>query len=53
MIFSGDIRGKIKEEHPEWTGVTEIAKEIGVRWKALDTDEKTLYEDLQKEDKKR
>lgn len=46
------MRGKIKEEHPEWS-LTECAKEIGVRWKALSPEEKAVYEEMQKADKKR
>ena len=37
MLFAADARGAIAAEHPEF-GVTEIAKELGARWKKLGAD---------------
>lgn len=52
ILFGNANRAKVKAEHPDW-GIQEIAKELGVRWKALSESEKAEYESMQKDDKKR
>ena len=52
MYFTMDSRAAITREHPEWP-VTEISKEMGLRWKALSAEAKVVYEDMARADKKR
>jgi hypothetical protein len=52
ILFTGDCRASITRAHPEWP-VSEVAKEMGVRWKALSAEERAVYEDMAKADKKR
>ena len=52
MIFSAEMRAKVKEENPDFS-ITDVAKELGVRWKAVTGDEKEKYEELAKKDKER
>ena len=50
MYFCKDERNKVKAAHPSWK-VTEIAKELGVKWGKCSS--KGKYEDLAKKDKAR
>ena len=52
MIFSAEMRAKVKEENPDFS-ITDVAKELGVRWKSVTGDEKVKYEELAKKDKER
>ena len=52
ILFGNDARAAIKAEHPDWPP-TEVIKEIGNRWKTLPAEEKSVYEDMQRADKKR
>ena len=52
MIFSAEMRAKVKEENPDFS-ITDVAKELGVRWKSIADDEKVKYEELAKKDKER
>ena len=38
MIFSAEMRAKVKEENPDFS-ITDVAKELGVRWKSVTGDE--------------
>ena len=42
FLFTKDARPKIKEAHSDWK-VTEIAKEMGKQWHALDESSKVTY----------
>jgi structure-specific recognition protein 1 len=50
FFFSGTQRKIIKEEHPEFA-ITDIARELGVRWKALTEEEKIPFQKQADEDK--
>ena len=52
MLFAADARGAIAAEHPEF-GVTEIAKELGARWKKLGADVRAAYDARAKEAKRK
>jgi hypothetical protein len=52
IAFSNATRAAVKAENPSLS-VTEIAKEIGSRWKALTAEEKEPYEKSAKEDRER
>ena len=52
MIFSAEMRAKVKEENPDFS-ITDVAKELGVRWKSVTGDEKVKYEEFAKKDKER
>ena len=52
ILFGNDARMAIKNDHPDWPP-TEVIKEIGIRWKNLSGEEKAVYEDMQRADKKR
>jgi len=52
MLFSAEMRGKVKEENAGMS-ITDIAKELGVRWKSITDEEKVKYEELAKKDKVR
>jgi hypothetical protein len=43
FLFSAAERAKIKEAHPDF-GVTEIAKELGKRWKTISAADKKPFE---------
>eukprot|EP00760_Papus_ankaliazontas_P009377 PhM_4_TR1405/c0_g1_i1/m.70348 len=42
FLFAGEFRAAVKKAHPTW-GVTEIASELGKRWRALSDDKKEAY----------
>ena len=46
------MRERVKEENPDLK-VTEIAKVIGAKWKALTDEEKKKYNDMAEKDKER
>lgn len=48
--FSADHRSAIKEANPGF-GVTEVGRELGVRWKALSEAEKKPYQDAYEAEK--
>lgn len=50
FFFSASQRKIIKEEHPEFA-ITDIARELGVRWKALSEEDKIPYQKQADEDK--
>ncbi|XP_045520691.1 high mobility group protein DSP1-like isoform X2 [Pieris brassicae] len=50
--FCNDERSKVKANNPEYT-MGDIAKELGRRWAAADSDTKTKYESLSETDKAR
>ena len=52
MVFSGEMRNKVKEENPDMK-LVEIASELGRRWKALTDEEKKPYQDKADADKER
>ncbi|KAL3117111.1 hypothetical protein niasHT_007514 [Heterodera trifolii] len=52
FFFSNEKRQEVSGEHPEWK-VGQIAQELGVRWKALSDEERTIYEKKAQEDKER
>ena len=52
MQYSNAVRAQVKEENPTLP-VTEIAKVIGAKWKALSTAEKEPYVKLAADDKVR
>ena len=52
LAFSGELRPKINAEMPELK-LTEVATELGRRWKALSDGEKQPYVDMAKKDKER
>lgn len=43
FIFAGKMRSSIKAENPDFS-VTDIGRELGVRWKGLSSEEKEPYE---------
>lgn len=51
-MFSGEQRPLLKATQPELK-VTEVAKEMGRLWKAMDEDEKAKYEAIADQDRKR
>ena len=52
FFFTADMRERVKEENPDLK-VTEIAKVIGAKWKALTDEEKQKYNDMADKDKER
>jgi hypothetical protein len=52
FYFTADMRERVKEENPGLK-VTEIAKVIGAKWKALTEEEKQKYNDMADKDKDR
>ncbi|XP_049865618.1 high mobility group protein DSP1-like isoform X2 [Pectinophora gossypiella] len=50
--FCNDERSKVKANNPEYT-MGDIAKELGRRWAAADSDAKAKYEALSEQDKAR
>lgn len=50
--FSGDQRAKVRKENPD-AGIGEIAKELGLRWRNIDPQEKERYNDMAAKDKER
>ena len=52
FYFTADMRERVKEENPDLK-VTEIAKVIGAKWKALTDEEKQKYNDMADKDKER
>ncbi|KAK9691469.1 hypothetical protein RND81_09G198700 [Saponaria officinalis] len=45
FLFLEDFRKTYKEEHPDSKGVKELAKEAGLKWKAMTDEEKKQYVD--------
>ncbi len=52
MFFTQAMRAVVKAQHPEMK-VTELAKEMGARWKALDAAAKEPFEEQARADKER
>jgi structure-specific recognition protein 1 len=52
MLYSNSVRSQVKAEHPSMP-VTEIAKEIGTKWRALTAEEKEPFEATAREDRER
>ncbi len=52
FFFSSSVREKLKAENPSFK-MTDIARELGVRWKALPTEERGPYEEQARADKER
>lgn len=52
MFYQAEVRDSVKKEHPELK-MTDIAKKIGLKWKALNDSEKQPYVDKAADDKKR
>ena len=52
MLFAADARGAIAAENPEFS-VTEIAKELGARWKKIGADVRAAYDERAKEAKRK
>jgi len=52
IFFSSDFRPILKEQNPEYT-FSQLAKELGNRWKKMKPQEKKKYEDNAVKDKKR
>lgn len=52
MFFANANREIVKEQNPE-LNFFDIAKELGVRWKEMEPQDKRPYEDLAEQDKKR
>lgn len=50
--FSADERPKVRKLNPE-SGVGDIAKELGLRWKSIDPQEKERYNEMAAKDKAR
>lgn len=50
--FCSDLRGPIKEQHPEYT-LGDIAKELGRRWGEVDEHTKANYAAMAEKDKAR
>ncbi|RKO90829.1 high mobility group box domain-containing protein, partial [Blyttiomyces helicus] len=44
LLFCQDVRDRIKQEYPSWSQ-TDIAKEMGRRWKDIGDDGKRPYEE--------
>lgn len=45
LLFSNEVRSKVKEENPDLT-FGETMKKIGEMWNTLDTEEKSKYDKL-------
>jgi len=43
LIFSNEMREKVKDKLPASAGTAEIAKELGALWKSLDAKEKDKW----------
>ena len=52
IFFCDEERARIKEENPEMPA-KEVMKELGRRWKALDSDEVDKFKQMAEEDKER
>jgi hypothetical protein len=52
MAYSNSIRPEVKAANPSM-GITDIAKEIGSRWRALTPEEKEPFDKLSREDRER
>ncbi|KAF7637588.1 hypothetical protein Mgra_00002847 [Meloidogyne graminicola] len=52
FFFSSDKRQEVSGEHPDWR-VGQIAQELGLRWKSLTDEERTIFEKKAQEDKER
>ena len=49
MLFSKEMRPKVKEDHPDLT-FGGIGKKLGELWRELDPDEKEKYTNPEKKD---
>ena len=52
MMYTQSVRQSLKEEHPEMK-MTELAKEMGARWKVMAPEDKEQYEEMASLDKER
>lgn len=52
MIFSSDMRSKVKEENPD-ASFGEIAKLIAAKYKAMSQEDRAMYDGKAKKDKQR
>ena len=52
FYYAGEMRERVKAENPDLK-ITEMAKVIGAKWKALSDDEKQKYNDMAEKDKER
>ena len=52
IIFCNEVRGEVSRENPDMA-MGDIGKELGKRWHALTESEKTKYQNLADEDKRR
>jgi hypothetical protein len=43
FLFSNDVRGKVKAEHPDWK-ITEVAKHLGELWAKASDKDKEKYQ---------
>jgi len=52
FFFAADKRPEIRAQHPEYT-ITEVASQIGQKWRCLDDEDKQPYEEKAAKDKDR
>merc|ERR1719447_2373129 len=52
FFFAADKRPEIRAQHPEYT-ITEVASQIGQKWRSLDDEDKQPYEEKAAKDKDR
>ena len=52
MFYSNEVRGHVSSQNPSMK-LTDVSKEIGRRWKEMDSSEKLKYETLAADDKER
>ena len=52
MFYSNEVRGHVSSQNPSMK-FTDVSKEIGRRWKEMDSSEKLKYETLAADDKER
>jgi len=52
LFFSADKRAEVRAENPELK-MTEIAQQLGTRWKAMSSEDKAPYDEQARADKER
>ena len=52
LFYSNEVRGHVSSQNPSMK-LTDVSKEIGRRWKEMDSSEKLKYETLAADDKER
>ena len=52
LFYSNEVRGHVSSQNPSMK-FTDVSKEIGRRWKEMDSSEKLKYETLAADDKER